>query len=85
MAIGVQNEIFGLDIAMHKSQLVDEVDGLEDLGDVEARPGLGEALVTVDVIEEVTAGAVIQEHEQIFLVREGRMHGDHVLGARAEG
>ena len=63
MAVGVQEDVVGLDISVDISQLVDGVDGKNHLRDVEASHLLGQPVLELAEEREEVSAAVVVHHQ----------------------
>ena len=78
MPIGVNENIFRLEISVDDIQGVDVLDGEDYLGDVEAGLVFFEDLLFVQMVGEVAAWAVVEDHVQVVGGLETVVHFDHV-------
>mmetsp|Transcript_31446 Transcript_31446/g.98763 ORF Transcript_31446/g.98763 Transcript_31446/m.98763 type:complete len:200 (-) Transcript_31446:335-934(-) len=80
MALSIQHDILGLEVAVHAEVLVHEVDALADLREVARGPRLGQPAGGLRRAEAAqgAAGAVLQHHVHVRLVFQAREQPEDV-------
>uniref|UniRef100_A0A182INX3 Uncharacterized protein n=1 Tax=Anopheles atroparvus TaxID=41427 RepID=A0A182INX3_ANOAO len=76
VALGVDQQVFRLEIAIDQVEIVEILERQHDLGGVEARVRLREAADLPQVREHLTAGDVLQHHVQVGVVLEVELQTD---------
>mmetsp|Transcript_2074 Transcript_2074/g.4636 ORF Transcript_2074/g.4636 Transcript_2074/m.4636 type:complete len:399 (-) Transcript_2074:19-1215(-) len=82
VALAAQHDIVRLDVAVDETSPVHNVDRLEEFRHVETCLGLGQALLALQVCDEVTALEELHNHVKVILVMEGgqELHEPAVRG-----
>lgn len=68
VTLTVQQDVLGLQVAVHDFFGVEVLDGAHDLGGVEEADGIAEAAAAAQVAEELAAGHVVHQHVEEALV-----------------
>mmetsp|Transcript_9075 Transcript_9075/g.15324 ORF Transcript_9075/g.15324 Transcript_9075/m.15324 type:complete len:255 (-) Transcript_9075:287-1051(-) len=84
MAVVVEHYVVRLEVPVDNVALVQVLEGQEDLGDVESGPVLGEASLVGNYFAEITAGAEVEDEEELGLGLERvvKVHDERVPHVR---
>ena len=80
VALAVEDEVLGFDVAVDDAVVVDVLEALDDAGGEELGLGFGEAAVLAAVVAEVAAGFEVHDEVEVFSVLESGEHVDYVAG-----
>jgi hypothetical protein len=80
-AVGVEEEVLGLEVAVADPLAVAVLDALEELPEVEAGRGLVEPALGDDLVEQLAARDELEDDEDLLL---GRCGGGEGLGRGGE-
>lgn len=85
--IDIEQDVLGLEVAVHETELMEVIDGQEDLCCVELGPLFRELLALAEVGEHLPAPDEVHDEEDLFLGLEGVLEFDKegVFGWVGEG